>query len=63
MKCPMLTMYATTFKLPEEYKDRDCLMQECAWWDDYRQGQCAIKKFFNSVGYISSALQKFVDRN
>lgn len=33
MKCPMLTMYATTYRDPEEYRDRDCLKDDCAWWD------------------------------
>ena len=42
MKCPMLTMYATSFKPPEEFKDRDCLKEECAWWDEKFE-QCGIK--------------------
>jgi len=33
MKCPMLTMYATTYTEPDKYQDRDCLKEECAWWD------------------------------
>lgn len=40
-----------------------CTEEECAIWDEYGRGQCSLMKFFNSVGYISSALRKFVDRN
>ena len=40
-----------------------CTEEECAWWDDYKRGQCGLKKFFNAVGFISSALKNFVDKN
>jgi len=41
MKCPLLTMYATTFDTPERFQDRDCLKEECAWWDEAEK-ECVI---------------------
>ena len=41
MKCPMLTMYAITFNPPEEFRDRDCLKEECAWFRPGDQ-ECSI---------------------
>jgi hypothetical protein len=32
MKCPLLTMYAITLDKPENYHDRDCAQEECAWY-------------------------------
>ena len=54
MKCPMLTMYATTFKIPEEYQDRDCLGDECAWW--YQENEaCSMLTLAQGVTYLHKA--------
>jgi len=61
MKCPMLTMYATTFNTPEEYRDRDCLKKECAWWiDDLLM--CSIKAIGLETRYTQQRLADLAER-
>ena len=61
MRCPMLTMYATTFKPPEEYEDRDCLKEECAWWDE-NADCCAVLELSRLQNAIGNILGKLVDK-
>ena len=56
MKCPMLTMYAVTYSKPEAYRDRDCLKEECAWWDEVEEGRCAILSLVGSLDDIATKL-------
>ena len=34
MKCPLLTMVAYPITEPINHADRNCLKEECAWWDE-----------------------------
>ena len=61
MKCPMLTMYAMTYKKPEEFKDRDCLKEECAWWQR-EIGNCIIYQMGMEVGTLCCLLEQIADR-
>lgn len=61
MKCPMLTMYAATFKTPEEFKDRDCLKEECAWWGKDIVG-CSILGLEASLSQIGVVLLEMKDK-
>jgi len=53
MKCPMLTMYAATSDYPESYQDRDCLKEECAWWDS-TNNNCAVLQLSKSIYYAGT---------
>lgn len=61
MKCPMLTMYAITLKKPEEYKDRECLKDDCAWWLEDTQ-LCSIKELALETRYSQDRLQDLVNK-
>jgi len=55
MKCPMLTMYAATSKRPEEYEDRDCLENDCAWWDKH-SAKCTVLLVSQNLQLLLSAI-------
>ncbi len=55
MKCPMLTMYAVTYSKPEAYQDRDCIQEECAWWDGHG-GFCSILKIARHLAMVAPTL-------
>ncbi|KKN37943.1 hypothetical protein LCGC14_0758300 [marine sediment metagenome] len=57
MKCPMLTMYAITYKPPEVYEDRDCQEGDCAWW--IPQGNvCAITSIAIDIHEVKNSDQR-----
>ncbi|GAJ24745.1 unnamed protein product [marine sediment metagenome] len=55
MKCPMLTMYAVTLKTPEEFKDRDCLKEECAWWNS-EVAACSVVSLVLELSTLSEIM-------
>ena len=42
MKCPLLTMYTVRIVNTSGFSQRDCIEQECAWWDE-EKNCCSLK--------------------
>lgn len=61
MKCPLLTMYAITYDTPEKFKDRDCLKEECAWWEQ-DLSLCAIKEIALELRYTQLRLADIIEK-
>lgn len=61
MKCPILTMYALTFETPDKYQDRDCLKEECAWWDEEVKA-CSARSIQQTLYAIERALNTIAQK-
>lgn len=57
MKCPLFTMYAATYTEPDKYKDRECLKEKCAWWDE-ETNECSKLSEEKALRWISRSLQE-----
>ena len=56
MKCPLLGRYVDVAEKPYKSGQRDCLMGECAWYDE-AEAECAILSLTTWLPIILSLLR------
>ncbi len=60
MKCPIATVYMEMDNAPPRYEWRDCLQEECAWWDKLPQ-RCSVLTMAVGSRIISGELHHLND--
>ena len=61
MKCPLPVIEVVVDSFPPEMGWRDCIKEECAWWDK-RFSRCAILRLVKPLEEIVTAISMVRDK-